>query len=113
MLTQSDKSELTIRIETTWNGQILATWIDSPDVQSQANSKEAALASLEIQIRARLATTEIISLRLDSSPKNNPWLDIAGKYADDPEFDRMLVHIEAERELTDRFAQGEAAPTEA
>ena len=103
MLTRSDKSELTIRIETTSNGQILATSIDLPDIQAQASSKEAALASLEMQIRVRLATTEIISLRLDSSPKNNPWLGIAGKYADDPEFDRMLAHIETERELIDRL----------
>ena len=78
-------------------------YVDLPDLQAQASSKEEALASLETKIRARLVTTEIVSLRLDLEQKYNPWLDIAGKYADDPEFDRMLSHIAAERVLNDRL----------
>jgi hypothetical protein len=30
--------------------------------------------------------------------EENPWLKIAGKYQDDPQFDEMLAYIEAERE---------------
>lgn len=102
MLTQSSKSELTVRVETTSGGQVIATSVDLPDLQAQAITKEEALADLETKIRARLVSTEIVSLKLDLAPKNNPWLDIAGQYANDPEFDRMLSHIEAERELIDR-----------
>lgn len=102
MLIQASKSELTIRVETTIDGRVIATSIDLPDLQSQAASRAEALSDLETKIRARLVTTEIVTLQWDTKPTNNPWLDIAGKYVADPEFDRMLAHIEAERESIDR-----------
>jgi hypothetical protein len=102
MLIQASKSELTVRVETTSDGRVIATSIDLPDLQSQAASKEEALSDLETKIRARLVTTEIVTLQWNAKPKSNPWLDIAGKYATDPEFDRMLEHIKAERESIDR-----------
>jgi hypothetical protein len=94
MLIQSSKSELTVRVETTIDGRVIATSlaslpevIDLPDLQSQAASRAEALSDLETKIRARLVTTEIVTLQWDAKPTNNPWLDIAGKYATDPEFD--------------------------
>jgi hypothetical protein len=102
MLVQASKSELTIRVETTIDGRIIATSVDLPDLQSQAATKEEALADLETKIRARLVTTEIVTLQWELTPKSNPWLEIAGKYAADPEFDRMLAHIATERESIDR-----------
>jgi predicted RNase H-like HicB family nuclease len=102
MLVRGSKSELTVRVETTSDGSVIATSVDLPDLQSQAASRAEALSDLEIKIRARLATTEIVTLQWDAKPQSNPWLDIAGKYVADPEFDRMLAHIEAERESIDR-----------
>jgi hypothetical protein len=102
MLIQTSKSEITVRVETTLDGRVIATSIDLPDLQSQAASKAEALSDLETKIRARLVTTEIVTLQWEAKPTSNPWLDIAGKYAADPEFDRMLAHIEAERESIDR-----------
>jgi predicted nucleic acid-binding Zn ribbon protein len=102
MLIKASKSELTVRVETTSDGRVIATSVDLPDLQSQAASRAEALSDLETKIRARLVTTEIVTLQWDTKPQTNPWLDIAGKYATDPEFDRMLAHIEAERELIDR-----------
>jgi hypothetical protein len=99
MLTQTAKSELTVRVEYTINGHFIATSIDLPDLQAQAASREEALADLESKIKERLITTEIITLQWEVKPKNNPWLEIAGKYAADPDFDRMLFHIETERNL--------------
>lgn len=102
MLIQASKSELTVRVETTSSGEVIATSVDLPDLHTQASSKEEALANLETKIRERLVTTEIVLLRLDLEPKHNPWLAIAGKYANDPDFDRMLLHIEVERKLIDQ-----------
>jgi hypothetical protein len=101
MLIQASKSELTVRVETTIDGRVIATSIDLPDLQSQAASRAEALSDLETKIRARLVTTEIVTLQWGPKQINNPWLDIAGKYATDPEFDRMLAHIEVDRELID------------
>jgi predicted RNase H-like HicB family nuclease len=101
MLTQTAKAELTVRVENTINGHFIATSIDLPDLQSQAASREEAIADLESKIKKRLITTEIVTLSLPIMPKSNPWLDIFGKYAADPDFDRMLFHIETERKLND------------
>ncbi len=98
MLIQSSKSELTVRVESTIDGRVVATSVDLPDLQSQADSREEALSNLETKIRARLVTTEIVTLRWELTPHNNPWLNFAGKYATDPDFDRMLYHIETDRE---------------
>ncbi len=57
------------------------------------------LLTYESKIKERLITTEIVTLQWEVKPKNNPWLEIAGKYAADPDFDRMLFHIETERNL--------------
>jgi hypothetical protein len=101
MLTQTAKAELTVRVENTINGHFIATSIDLPDLHSQAASREEALADLESKIKERLITTEIVTLSWQIAPKSNPWLDIVGKYAADPDFDRMLFHIETERKLND------------
>jgi hypothetical protein len=109
MLTQTAKAELTVRVENTINGHFIATSIatlapkaiDLPDLHSQAASREEALADLESKIKERLITTEIVTLSWQITPKSNPWLDIVGKYAADPDFDRMLFHIETERKLND------------
>jgi hypothetical protein len=101
MLTQTAKAELTVRVENTINGHFIATSIDLPDLYSQAASREEALADLESKIKERLITTEIVTLSWQIAPKSNPWLDIVGKYAADPDFDRMLFHIETERKLND------------
>ena len=58
-----------------------------------------------MRVTLRLGSSTVIII-IDSSPKSNPWLDVAGKYANDPELDRMLAHIEVERELIDRATDG-------
>jgi hypothetical protein len=54
MLVQASKSELTVRVETTIDGRVIATSIDLPDLQSQAASRVEALSDLETKISARL-----------------------------------------------------------
>ncbi|MGH1392547.1 MAG: hypothetical protein ACRAVC_00735 [Trichormus sp.] len=44
-------------------------------------------------------------LQQELGDEENPWLKLAGKYQDDPQFDEMLAYIDAERQESD--AQGE------
>ncbi|NES83770.1 MAG: hypothetical protein F6K10_21470 [Moorea sp. SIO2B7] len=37
-------------------------------------------------------------LQKELGDKENPWLKLAGKYQQDPQFDEMLAYIEAERQ---------------
>jgi hypothetical protein len=41
------------------------------------------------------------ALQKELGDRENPWLKLAGKYKDDPQFDEMLAYIEAERQELD------------
>ena len=50
------------------------------------------------------AVFEVLQKELGN--EENPWLKLAGKYKDDPQFDEMLAYIESDRQELD--AQEEA-----
>ena len=65
----------------------------------EGNSREEALRNLDQHVRAELADGEIAYLDLHVMQVENPWLAIAGKYADDPNWDDYQASIaEARRE---------------
>lgn len=41
------------------------------------------------------------SVKLTSSRSNNPWVSLAGKYENDPQYDEVLAHIEEYRRELD------------
>lgn len=70
------------------------------------------LRSADIQklITARLIGAEVVSLEIEISKKENPWLKMVGKYKDDPHFDQMLEGIaeyrrEKDAELEEYYRQ--------
>ncbi|WP_287359911.1 hypothetical protein [Moorena sp. SIO3B2] len=55
----------------------------------------------QLPLEGKKAVLEILQNELVN--QENPWLKIAGKYQDDPQFDEMLAYIEANRqELNDQ-----------
>jgi hypothetical protein len=66
----------------------------------EGNSREDALQKLDQQVKAQLADGEITYLNLPLTLSENPWLAIAGKYANDPNWDEHLSAIEADRQAT-------------
>jgi hypothetical protein len=66
----------------------------------EGNSREDALQKLDQQVKAQLADGEITYLNLPLTLGENPWLAIAGKYANDPNWDEHLNAIEADRQAT-------------
>jgi hypothetical protein len=49
----------------------------------------------QLPIEEKQAVFDVLKHELAQA--EHPWLKIAGKYKDDPQFDEMLAHIEAER----------------
>jgi hypothetical protein len=47
------------------------------------------------------------ALKNELAEGEHPWLKIAGKYKDDPQFDEMLAYIEAERHDLDATEERE------
>ncbi|MEB3215993.1 MAG: hypothetical protein VKN72_07025 [Nostocales cyanobacterium 94392] len=86
------------------DGKIIATVPGLPELQVEASDKITALALLQQRIEAHLAEAEIVPLpiKLPSGERKNPWLEMAGIFKDDPQFEQMLAAIESYREELDK-----------
>jgi hypothetical protein len=51
----------------------------------------------QLPLEGKKAIFEVLQKELEER-RENPWLELAGKYKDDPQFDEMLAYIEAERQ---------------
>ena len=74
-----------------------------PGYQGQGPTREAAMQSLRAAIENPVVEVEVTSMDIDVSrqakvEQSNPWLAMAGIFADDPELMPMLEEIYAERD---------------
>ncbi|MDZ7960631.1 MAG: hypothetical protein RMY34_22575 [Aulosira sp. DedQUE10] len=86
------------------DGKIIATVPGLPELQVEASDKITALALLQQRLEAHLAEAEIVFLpiKLPSRERKNPWLEMAGIFKDDPQFEQMLAAIASYRKELDR-----------
>jgi hypothetical protein len=85
---------VTQQSERVWIAKLLA-WAG---FSVEGDSREDALQKLDQQVKAQLADGEIAYLDLPMAQADNPWLAIAGKYADDPNWDEYQGAIAAARQ---------------
>jgi hypothetical protein len=85
---------VTQRADRIWIAKLL-TWAG---FSVEGHSREDALSKLDQKVRAQLADGEIAYLNLPFVPAKNPWLEIAGKYQDDPNWDEYQTAIAAARQ---------------
>lgn len=95
----SNQTTLEVLVERVENGSFSATVIGLPSRTTQGHTKEEALTKLHELLTAREA--EIVSMKLEPSKAEHPWMKFAGMFEDDPQFDEMLAYIEAERRALD------------
>jgi hypothetical protein len=86
------------------DGKIIATVPGLPELEVEASDKITALALLKQRLEAHLAEAEIVPLtiKLPSRERKNPWLEMAGIFKDDPQFEQMLAAIESYRQELDK-----------
>jgi hypothetical protein len=85
---------VTQRADRVWIAKLL-TWAG---FSVEGDSREDALSKLDQQVKAQLADGEIAYLDLPLAPAKNPWLAIAGKYQDDPNWDKYQAAIAEARQ---------------
>ncbi len=85
---------VTQRADRVWIAKLL-TWAG---FSVEGHSREDALSKLDRQIKAQLADGEIAYLDLPLVQAKNPWLEIAGKYQDDPNWDEYQTAIAEARQ---------------
>jgi hypothetical protein len=94
------------------DGKTIATVLGLPEIQVEASDKITALAQLQQRLEIHLAGAEIVPLpvKLPSRQRKNPWLEMAGIFKDDPQFEQMLEAIESYRHELDRNIENDSSP---
>ncbi|MGL5061740.1 MAG: type II toxin-antitoxin system HicB family antitoxin [Microcoleus sp.] len=72
-----------------------------PECKAFGETRSQALQNLQDLVNSQLAAAEIISVKLTASRSNNPWVSLAGKYENDPQYSEVLAHIEEYRRELD------------
>ena len=90
---------VTQRSDQVWIAKLL-TWVG---FSVEGDSREDALQKLGQQVKAQLADGEIAYLDLSLTESENPWLAIAGKYQDDPNWDEYQAAIAEARQTTNEI----------
>jgi hypothetical protein len=94
------KVDYSVLVEQKEGGYTATVW-GLPDCQVFAASRDEALSKLHSFVNNRLQNVEIVTQVIETPKPENPWMKIAGKYKDDPQFDDMLADIEAYRHERD------------
>lgn len=90
-------------IETPAAGEFLATVLGWPNVQTRGGSRQEVLAKLQALVTERLTQVELIplALQIPDSPQGHPWLEFAGVYQQDEQFDAVMAEVAAYRASQD------------
>lgn len=80
-----------------WIASVVNWW----DCRATGTSQETAIENLKRVIVDRLSNSNIVQIEVDNPAYENPWVALAGKYKDDPDFDAVMEHIAAYRRELD------------
>lgn len=79
---------------------------------AEGQTKEEAIAGVQLVLEEQLAQGEFVTLNLPSvaltsisrepDQAEHPWAKFAGMWAEDPQFDEFVAEMQRERELEDR-----------
>jgi len=96
-----DSSTAHIIIKNESDRKVSAALLGWPECKAFGETRSQALQNLHDLVNAQLAEAEIVSVKLTSSRSNNPWVRLAGKDENDPQYDEVLAHIEEYRRELD------------
>ncbi|AFY35218.1 hypothetical protein [Calothrix sp. PCC 7507] len=93
------------------DGRTIAIVPGIPELQVEASDRATALSQIQQRLETHLAGAEIVSLpvKLPSLEPKNPWLEMAGVFKDDPQFEQMLAAIESYRNELDKTIEDDAS----
>ncbi|MEZ2229034.1 MAG: type II toxin-antitoxin system HicB family antitoxin [Microcoleus sp.] len=96
-----DSSTYRIIIKNESDRTVSAALLGWPECKAFGETRSQALQNLHDLVNSQLAEAEILSVKLTSSRSDNPWVRLAGKYENDPQYDEVLAHIEEYRRELD------------
>jgi predicted RNase H-like HicB family nuclease len=92
-----------ILIETPKTGGYRATALGLPNCRAKGATREIALQNVRELLTTRLSQSEIVTLKIvtlkiDSPQPKHPWMEFAGMFQNDPQFEEMQADIESYRQ---------------
>lgn len=93
--------KVTLLIETLKNGLFAASIFEFPNFRVEAQTREDAISQLQTTFLERLTHIEAISwnVPLEASPPT--WMQFAGVFQDDPDFQEIMNEIRSQRTSDD------------
>ena len=88
-------------IENKPDGKYIASLIGWPDVTAQGETEDEALAELRQSLTRHLKRRRIVPLEIDTSPSDNPWLELGEAFKDNPLLDEVTQSIAEYRRQLD------------
>jgi predicted RNase H-like HicB family nuclease len=87
-----------ILIETPKSGGYRATAVGFPNCRAKGETRELALQNIRQILIERLSQSELVTLKIDSPRSTHPWMQFAGMFQNDPQFEDMLTDIQTYRQ---------------
>ncbi|MDF5721859.1 MAG: hypothetical protein PUP91_15535 [Rhizonema sp. PD37] len=105
-MTTSQTSNLKVNflLETKEDGSTSASILELPQYRVEAATREQALIMLEEILTQRMNNVEVIpiEIKLSSAEQTQrPWMQFAGVFKDDPDFDTVQQYIQEYRQELD------------
>jgi hypothetical protein len=86
---------LHIMVERIDSGHFMASVPELTDCVTLAETREAAIATIQEKVRARVVNIEVLTITVP----DNPWTDFIGMFEGDDEFAEIAAELRQEREL--------------
>jgi hypothetical protein len=94
-------SDYKILVEQTADGKSSATVLGLSDCYVIAITPQEAISQVQTRLTDRLATAQIVSVQIPASQPENPWIEFAGIFKDDPDFAEIAQELRADRTVTE------------
>jgi predicted RNase H-like HicB family nuclease len=79
------------------NGGYRATALGLPDCHSEGITEEEALANIRRVISETLQRIKIVAVDIPEPAPSDPWVQIVGMYANEPDFEEFQKELQAHR----------------
>lgn len=93
--------KVTLLLETLASGKVAASIFEFPNCRVEAETRATAIAQLQAAFLEQLKHIEAISWDVPVQASEPTWMQFAGVFRDDPDFQEIMEAIRAERTSED------------
>ncbi|MEG3894974.1 MULTISPECIES: hypothetical protein [unclassified Microcoleus] len=97
----SSQLKVTLLLETLSSGKVSASIFEFPQCRVEAASREEAITKIQTTFLERLKHIETLSWEVPIQASEPAWMQFAGVFKDDPDFQEIMDDIRAERTSDD------------